>query len=373
MISNAISQSGMASFDIERPHPWIVNLYFDFFFIFGGAVWVFMAVNYLFLGWTVPLSATVGSSMSRILMVIGLIGQHIIANSHNAATYMRIYGSDHDYKRFKFYATWLAFSCLPLFCFGIGIPGLAGVFVYVYLITVFWHYSAQTFGIALIYCHKQGYTLKKYEKETFRWLMLAASLFVAVRTLTYKEFSPRNFFGVQCPFWGPLPEWILHAIEATTVGLIIASVLIVIKKLIVEKVFIPFPVLMAAGTLAFICLSTGTANAMVWFYVPVFFHGSQYLAVCLAYHIKENNLPAWQSSRDVVSLFLKRESLNYLGLAVLVGAFLYVVIPSIFQQLGFDYALVGGVVLGVVNYHHFITDAAIWKLNDSETRKLLLA
>ena len=130
---------------------------------------------------------------------------------------------------------------------------------------------------------------------------------------------------------------------------------------------------MATSTIALICLSTGRANAAVWSYVPIFFHGTQYLAVCLAYHIKENNLPRWQTAANVSSLFLQADSLRYLGLVILIGAFLYVVIPSIFQQLGFDYAFVGGVVLAVVNYHHFITDAAIWKLNDARTRQLLLA
>ncbi len=376
MTSNTISQSSLSDLPNPQrtiPYPWIVNLYFDFFFIFGGAVWVLLAINYMFLGWTIPLSATAGSSMSRFLMVALLLGQHLVANSHNAATYMRIYESDEERKRFKFYTTWLALSCLPLFFLGIGMPGVGGAMVYIYLITVFWHYTAQTFGISLIYCYKQGYILKRYEKETFRWLMLVASLFVAVRTLTYKQFSPRNFFGVDCPFWGPLPEWLYHSLEIATIALVIACIFIIIKKSISEKMFIPFPVIMAASTIALICLSTGTANAMVWFYVPVFFHGTQYLAICLAYHIKENNLPQWQTGQNIGSLFLNADSLKYLGLVILIGAFLYVVIPSIFQQLGFNYALVGGVVLAVVNYHHFITDAAIWKLNDAKTRNLLLA
>jgi hypothetical protein len=376
MTSDTISESSLAHLPNSpgtAPHPWIVNLYFDFFFIFGGAVWVFLAINYMFLGWAYPQSATSGSGMSRFLAIVLLLGQHFLANSHNAATYMRIYGSDEEFKRFKFFATWLALSCFPLFFLGISVPSFGGAMVYIYLITVFWHYTAQTFGISLIYCYKQGYILKKYEKETFRWLMLVSSLYVAVRTLTYRKFSPQNFFGVQCPFWGPLPDWLFHGLGKASIFLIIVCLLIILKKSIKEKMFIPFPVIMAASTIALICISTGRANALIWFYVPIFFHGTQYLAVCLAHHIKENNLPKWQTTANVGSLFLQTDSLKYLGLVALIGAFLYVVIPSIFQQLGFDYALVGGVVLAVVNYHHFITDAAIWKLNDAKTRQLLLA
>ncbi|PWU02139.1 MAG: hypothetical protein C5B53_02065 [Candidatus Melainabacteria bacterium] len=112
---------------------------------------------------------------------------------------------------------------------------------------------------------------------------------------------------------------------------------------------------------------------MVWFYVPVFFHGSQYLAVSLSYYLKERYLPAHAAPSEISSLIFSPAGVNYLGMVVLVGAFLYVVIPHICQSLGYDYALVAGVVLATVNYHHYITDSAIWKLRDPRCRQILLA
>ena len=377
MVSSTISSTSFLATpltsDRAAPYPWIINEAFDFFFVFGGSIWILMALNYLFLGWTVPASASVGEPFSRLLMVFILIGQHITADAHNAATYMRIYGSQEDRKRFHFYGKWLALSCIPIFFIGINVSAVASAFVYIYLITVFWHYAAQTFGISLIYCYKQGYLLKSHEREIFRWFVLSMSGVIIVRLLTYREFAPRNFFGVEIPFWGPLPEQIFYGVTAAFIALSVAFAIVIGKKLIFEKKMIPYPAILSISTIALLGFSTGVANTMVWFYVPVFFHGSQYLAVCLSYYIKERNLPEHMAASQIGPLVLSPMGLKYLGTVVLVGAFLYVVIPHVCQSIGYDYALVAGVVLATVNYHHFITDAAIWRLRDPRCRQILLA
>ena len=168
----------------NAPYAWIIDKNFDFLFVCGGAVWILIAINYFFLGWTVPISATFGDPLARFLMVIILIGQHISADSHTAATYLRIYGSKEDRRRFHFHGKWLALSCIPIFIAGINVPGLAGAFVYIYLLTVFWHYAAQTFGVSLIYCYKQGYFLNSKEKEIYRSFILSMSSLILVRLMT---------------------------------------------------------------------------------------------------------------------------------------------------------------------------------------------
>jgi Mg/Co/Ni transporter MgtE len=135
----------------------------------------------------------------------------------------------------------------------------------------------------------------------------------------------------------------------------------------------PWPAMLCLATLVLLGFSSGMVNALAWFYVPVFFHGSQYLAICLSYYIKEKGLPEGMAASEVSSMLLKPKSLQYFATVVFVGAFLYVVIPHFCQSLGFDYALVAGVVLATVNFHHFNTDAAIWRLRDANCREILLA
>jgi hypothetical protein len=354
-------------------YPWIINRPFDFFFVCGGAVWILLAINYLCLGWKVPDSAAYGEPLPRLLMVLILIAQHITADAHNAATYMRIYGSQEDRERFHFHGKWLALSCIPIFLVGINFPGIGCAFLYIYLITTFWHYAAQTFGISLIYCLKQGYFLKSHEREIFRWFILAMSAVILVRLLTFREFAPNYFMGVNMPFWGPLPECIFYTVTAAFIALSVAFAFVIAKKFLLERKMIPYPALLGVSTIILIGFSTGTANALVWLYVPGFFHGSQYLAVCLSYYIKERNLPEHVAGSHISSLVLSPIGLKYLGTVILVGAFLYVVIPHICQSLGYNFAMVAGVVLATVNYHHYITDAAIWRLRDPRCRQILLA
>jgi hypothetical protein len=332
-----------------------------------------MTINYLLLGWSVPLSTTAGPVAARVLLVIILIGQHLSADAHNAATYMRIYGSDEDRQRFHFYGKWFALACLPIFLLGITVPGLAGAMVYCYLITVFWHYAAQVFGIAMIYFYKQGYSLSKVEREIFRWVILSMSAFMGIRMLTYKDLGPSNFFGVALPFWGPLPVWIYKTIGLAFIALSAAFAWVILKKLITEGKLIPWPAALCVATLAMLGFTSGTVNALAWFYVPVFFHGSQYIAICLAYYLKERELPKGMAVSELSSMLLQPLALKYFVTIIFVGAFLYIAIPHFFQSLGFDYSMVAGVVLATVNFHHFNTDAAIWRLRDKRCREILLA
>jgi len=359
--------------EMQGPYPWIINPGFDFFFIAGGAVWVLFAINYLFLGMRIPIDPTSGPVIGRWLIVLTLIGQHLTADSHNAATYLRIYGSEKDKKQFRFYGKWLALSCIPLFFFGINVPGLAGALVYTYLVTVIWHYAAQSFGISLIYCYKAGYYFSNTEKEIFRWFTMALAGVVITRLLTFRDFSPRNFYGVECPYWGPLPLWFMGLMSAAFITLTAAFLVVVAKKAIVERKYIPFASLLCMSTVALLGLSWGTVSAILWLYVPCVYHGTQYLAVTTSYYLKERGLPEGISTWDIGTQFLKGPALSFIGMTILIGCFLYIGIPHIFSSLGYNQSVVAGVVLATVNYHHFITDAAIWRLKDPACRKLLLA
>ncbi|MDZ4832904.1 MAG: hypothetical protein SGJ27_03810 [Candidatus Melainabacteria bacterium] len=355
-----------------KPYPWIINPVFDFMFITGGGVLLFMLINIQFLGWTVPVDMN-ASSMSAFLIITVFLTQHIFADSHNTATYMRIWGSTEDRKRFKFYRTWLVYSCIPIFVLGLTKPEFTSSLVYLYLITVFWHYAQQAFGIALIYCYKRNYIMNNIEKEIFRYFILSMSAYVIVRFLTFQEFSPRNFYGVPIPFWGPLPLVFFNASRWILIGLTIAFIGVLFKKAIMERKFMPIPSILLIATVAALGLSKGSDNSMLWFYVPGFYHGSQYLAVCLSYYLKERGMPegmdTWKMARETV----RWPAVKYVGTVILTGCFFYVGIPHFFMQMGLDFGMVGGLVLGVVNYHHFITDAAIWRLRDNHCRKLLLS
>ncbi len=354
-------------------YPWIVNPVIDFLFVFGGLVWILLLINYVFLGWTVPGNIVNGDVTTKFLMTVVLLGQHIFADSHTAATYMRIYPTEEARRRFSFFGRILPLLCIPIFLYGEICPGGAGVLVYLYLITVFWHYASQVFGISLIYCYKNNYQLERWEREIFRLFIQVMIVFVFVRMFTFREYSPKNFFGIECPWWGPLPEWMFSAALFAFLSMSAAFAFVLIRKVITDKQLIPIPAVLPVVTVAAIGLSSGVTSALFWLYAPPFFHGSQYVAVSMAYYLKERGLPENSPPSAVAKLFWTPQMFRYLGLIVLSGVFIYVGIPHICEGFGVPFAVTAGVCLAVFNFHHFLTDAAIWKLRDPKCRKILLA
>jgi hypothetical protein len=215
--------------------------------------------------------------------------------------------------------------------------------------------------------------LNNIEKEIFRWFLFSIVGYTTIRFLTYRDLSPRNWFGVDLPFWGPLPEVLFFIARFACVGMTIAFVVLLARKYFKENKLMPWPSLMIVATVAGLGLSQEAANSMFWFYVPGFFHGSQYLAVCMAYYLKERGMPQGMDTWSITKSALGSPGMKYLGLVVLSGCFFYIGIPHFFMQIGFSYSLVAGLVLACVNYHHFVTDAAIWRLRDPRCRKILLA
>lgn len=374
MVSSTMSAGSMdapKSASSEKPYPWIISPFIDFFFICGGGALIFFAVNYLYLGWTIPTSLT--DPASFWLVTIGFLSQHLFADSHNSATYLRIWGSAEDQARFKFHRTWLAYSTIPMFILGLSVKGLTGTFVYIYLITVYWHYVAQTFGIALIYCYKRGYYMTAIEKEIFRWFMFSMVGWTTIRFLTFRDLSPRNWYGVDIPFWGPLPEVFHNTSRFLFFFMAVAFVIVLVRKYLREDKIMPWQAFLLIFTVGCLGLSKDVANTMFWLYVPGFFHGSQYLAVCLAYYLKERGMPEGMNTWEISKFAMGAPGMKYLGLVILSGVFFYVGIPHFFMQIGYNFSMIGGLVLACVNYHHFITDAAIWRLRDPYCRKILLA
>jgi hypothetical protein len=374
VVSSAMSVGGMEapkSASGDKPYPWIISPLIDFFFICGGGALIFFVVNYMYLGWTVP--TDLNNPAAYWLITVGFLSQHLFADSHNSATYLRIWGSPEDQARFKFHRTWLAYSTIPMFILGLSLPGTVGVFVYIYLITVYWHYVAQAFGISLIYCYKRGYYFTNMEKEIYRWFMFSMVGWTTAGFLTFRDRSPRNWFGVEIPFWGPLPDVVYNSCRFLFFFMTIAFVVVLLRKYLRDNQMMPWQGFLIIFTVGCLGLSRDVANTMFWLYVPGFFHGSQYLAVCLAYYLKERGMPEGMNTWEIAKVATGAPGMKYLGLVILSGVFFYVGIPHFFMQIGFPFAMMGGLVLACVNYHHFITDAAIWRLKDPRCRKILLA
>lgn len=79
------------------------------------------------------------------------------------------------------------------------------------------------------------------------------------------------------------------------------------------------------------------------------------------------------NSSQIASAILTRPAVKWLLWALIGGNFIYIVIPHIMSDFGWSFMAIVSVVQACVNFHHFLTDAAIWKLRDDKTRRLLIA
>lgn len=351
--------------------PWIIDPWFDLLFVCGGIPLLLIAANVSSFGWQSPPSwSSTQTRSAALLLSLVLVGQHLFANSHNMATYLRIWGSDEDRERFRFHRTWLVLFFLPLFILGLLSTEVTGAYVYVYLMAVFWHYAAQCYGVALIYCFKRNYFLRPWEKSVMKLCMTSLSAYAILRIVSLRANSPAQWYGVPLPFWGPFPPLIYHTAGMVFSASILVFSFIVLKKLVQEGKIFPLPSLMILLSVIALGLTDSAQNALLWFYVPAFFHGTQYLAICISYALKEKGEA---QSMSVRKLFCSKLAGQLFATTVVIGTFFYVALPHIFSQFGFDYAVVSGLVLAIVNFHHFLTDAAIWRLRDSRCREILLA
>jgi hypothetical protein len=355
----------------QERSPWIIGPIIDLLFVAGGIPIILIAVTAMLTSWQLPEPfLSYEKQLSGVILGLVLVGQHLFANSHNIATFLRIWGSDEDRGRFRFYRTWLVALFLPFFVWGLYSPTATGTFVYLFLMAVFWHYAAQCYGVALIYCYKRDYILRPIEKQLMKFCMTSLSAFAILRILSFREYSPYEWYGVPMPFWGPLPSIFFQTAAVLFALSVMAFGIVIVVKFFRERKVFPLPSLMVLLTVVALGLTESSTNALLWFYVPPFFHGTQYLAISLSYALKERE----ELQRITLGTFIRSPLVSRLfAITVIVGALLYVVIPQIFVRFGYDYATVAGLILAIVNFHHFLTDAAIWKLRDPRCRKILLA
>ena len=347
----------------EPRSPWILNGWLDLAFVCGGLPWLLAATNALaqHAAWV---RVTAALSVSTVVLTT------VLSNPHTMATLVRIYWTPEARERFHVYARTLVLPCVALCAVGFVVQGAVPLMLLGYLVWVIQHYSSQCYGITLIYCYKRGYPLSATQKQLVRVLYQATAAVAIVRRFTWPDWGARVFLGYDNPSW-TVPMPFLWAANAVFVVALAANLVLGVETVRDTGRTPPLPALVLTGsTLAFLLLS-GWFSGLLALYVPAVFHGSQYLAVAASYHLKEgstrpSHAGMWAALRSSTGAF-------YFLLLVLGGAFIYVGLPRVLEEMGMRFATAMASIFAVVNFHHFLTDRAIWRLRDPRTREILLA
>jgi hypothetical protein len=124
-----------------------------------------------------------------------------------------------------------------------------------------------------------------------------------------------------------------------------------------------------------ISLMTLVSNA-VWFFVldPIdaflwatIFHGLQYMAIVLIFDAKDQAARPGGATR--APWF---NALWFYGASLLLGYALFVLMPLAGKWAGFQYYDARLVVVALVNIHHFIVDAYIWRLGRGDSNRAIV-
>lgn len=356
----------------EKPYPWILNPTLDWMFACGGLLWLLWGA--FMLGAQPALNAGIAAGAMWFIAKLGLI---TFSYGHQPATLWRVYMSKRTREQCGLTVTiWLGVAIAAL-CAGIFVKGFVEVFVKLVIWWQIQHVLAQSYGVALIYCYKRGYFMNELEKRTFYWMIHASVAFFIIRSCTFPEFSKLRLpFNMQVPFWGPLPMPVYNVAAVVAGGLAIAFLYNIYAKWKRDGKMFPMPALagVATGMLTYqfsmLFFHTGFALLTIAFY-----HGCQYLVVTSSYYLKERGLPEGLTSAQVSRALLSGPAVRYFLAVIVVGVLLSDTLPRVlsFYGIGISIAATYTAVFAAFNFHHYFSDALIWRLKDPELRKILIA
>ena len=344
----------------RRAQPaWLFSPAIDYACAGGLTFLIFLPV--LLLNITAPRPELIGTL---------LIWGNILVNCpHYAATYYRVYRDKSEILKYPVEAIIapIVLSFIAAACFvypTIVTPWVA----YAYLAISGYHYAGQTYGVSMIFAGKSGLRLTDLEKYALRLPIYSAYLYTLVN-LNVADGDASRVLDILVPRLN-IPPVVLNAVGIVVIAAVMCFVAlnavlhrrhgrvlplvvnVVIAAHVVWFTMVQFPILMAA--------------------VP-FLHCLQYLFVTTFFDFKETRakkgLPNLAPAKYLASSLFVR----YYATQVAIGIALFVGLPLLLRSMGMgSRALVGAVVLSVLNLHHFVLDGAIWKLRSPAVAKPLV-
>ena len=300
---------------------------------------------------------------------------------HYGATLLRVYGTADARRRYARYGLYFGVVVAAVFALSLATPAVGRWFITLYLTWSPWHYTAQNFGLALMFLHRGGYpvsaALRRLVKLSF---VLSYGVVFAgmhgIRSLgnsdpLYSENGGYKFASLDIP--DGLVQIVLWA---ATLAYVCVTIVMLIRLWQQGRASRLTPVL---GLVA---------SQSLWFVVPVLVsrrsfgiygpYGPLALAfiwVAIAHSVHYLWISVYYARAAGVAAATFRATFGYLGAAILVGAALwvfpaYLCAPGALGIMPYDAGL-GLLVASAVNLHHFLLDGVIWKLRDTRVGEAL--
>jgi hypothetical protein len=331
-------------------HPW-----FDYLLIGGGLSLIFavgVALHERIAATGPPAGLVLTAALPALLLVSNM--------SHFAASTVRLYTREGALARDPFLTMAFPLVSLGLVAVAVAFPEHIGANLNaLYFTWSPYHYAAQAYGLAVMYCYRSSCGLTDRDKWGIRLACLPPFL------LAFLSFPASGLEWFVSPAT-ILDHQALHvARQLARVGLIVLTfasplaVVLYFRRMGRSLPAISVLVILANG-IWWVVLPY--LQAFVWATV---FHGVQYLAIISIFHVNErlkqpsNRRPWWF------------HGLWFYARCLGLGYVLFQVLPLGYEAVGFGWAASSTLVVAAINLHHFIVDAYIWRLRKDPNYKVV--
>ncbi|MEX2207808.1 MAG: hypothetical protein WEF50_16405 [Myxococcota bacterium] len=330
----------------------------------------------------VGIVAAVGFSREAVAAWVPLL---ILCTSipHYGATLLRVYATAEARRRYSNYGLVFGLVVWGAFALSLGTPDLGRWFITLYLTWSPWHYSAQNFGLSLMFLQRGGVAVDAPLRRLIKlsYVLSFVVILAGIHGATFTSGSDPLYSGQGGYEFASLevPDALIRPLLALATLAYVGVTAVMLLRLqrrsslrtltpvlglvASQLVWFIVPVLLGRSFPGLYGQKGLTALAFVWVAIA---HAVQYLWISV-YYARASGLAAATASA----------TLGYIGAATLVGAALWVVpawllAPGVFGVLAFDAGL-GLLVASAVNLHHFLLDGVIWKLRDARVGAALVA
>jgi hypothetical protein len=236
-----------------------------------------------------------------------------------------------------------------------------------------YHYAAQAYGIAVIYSMRSGCSLSARNKQLLWWVSMLPFFhnFISGPQVGVHWLAPAGLISQPT-----VNFWLTQATLVLPILALLLTAAYFVRVWRTEQVPMPVIAILAvvANGIWFFALSQ---RGFVW---ATIFHGLQYLAIVVIFHVKDQ-LNAVQrgkaGSQDGSASSVRRRAqshwlyhaLWFYGMCILLAYALFSCLPLAYVAVGFGMIESVLLVTATINIHHFIVDAYIWRLKKTDRNR----
>ena len=332
-----------------------VNPAFDYLVIGGG-------LSLLVVGWIMYLGSDT-TFLQRFTHPGNLAWLFLLSNAaHFAASTVRLYTKPGAYKSLPFLTYSFPAVCLVVLTLCIAVPGNIGRHLFaLYLTWSPYHYAAQTYGLSVMYSYRSGCRLESFDKRLLYWICLIPFVYNCLTTESAGLRWLLRMIAIEVDNGSPL---LANALIGFRIAALVAPLMLVFK--IANS---------KSGPMPLISLLLIVTNNIWWFIFPAYqafiwatiFHGVQYLAIVIIFHLRD------QMSRENNRFPAAFHAIVFYAMCVPLGYALFQCLPWFYRMFGFGTVESVLLVTAIINIHHFIVDAYIWRLRSSDSNSKIVS